>query len=447
MLEYEWFLSILEKQDMVEIVTQFSIQVQGFDRNISIAPQQRIENAIREYLNNGLKRRKRQALKFNEMLNEIARSMEYDELTLEQFILKVEFDKTIRPYQAIAYLQSKFPTFYEEKKELISLNINNKDFVFKGINDIKSPIEKIKAYIHSNVPNEQVYEKIKSYEQKLEIEGFSTKYNEYREEIKGEEEKLLQKITEVSGNKQTIILLLLAFLSEKNNFKNPEYSFFIFEIEKFFGDKKIKEEENARKKLEHYTAELIKINENLKIQSEEMKKNLEDYSEEIIKTNEDLKTQNQELKKELEQYENVLKENILLNEKLSFLEEEKVKLESKFSIADHLEAFFTHILKEREFVVITDEIKEFNETPFKNYIKERLAFLKDKRANQIEYYKDKILFFTRSSFPTREWGEIKVYLDENNLEYYEVGHLDISSYMVEIIQYLCRKGKEYEFEY
>ncbi|RKJ66278.1 hypothetical protein D7X33_25150, partial [Butyricicoccus sp. 1XD8-22] len=72
MNEFDWFLSILEKQDMATIASRFSVQIQGFDKNIQNAPVIRLRNAIKEYLNNGLLRKKKRALNYQQMLNTIA---------------------------------------------------------------------------------------------------------------------------------------------------------------------------------------------------------------------------------------------------------------------------------------------------------------------------------------------------------------------------------------
>jgi hypothetical protein len=404
----------MDQEDMAEVCRKFKIQVPGFQRNMTNAPKQLMENEIKNRWYNALAKKKRKAIKYEDMLKEIAKDtlQKYDylqELSFDEFVMKIETDVDIKPYQAVAVLHEKFPELYETKKETMIQNTKARVFVFRGISDTadRPTIEKIHSIVENSLKLETVYQQLLRYETELPEE-----YQKFKEKINGDEEKLLN--TLLITPKEYIAPMILAFLLEDDNYKKAEYKYLLKFVENVFESKrakKLKEElEEALKKIEDLTK---RVQELLGIESE-----IEKLTDQI---------------------------KFLSNEKYE-LNKEKEKLYYIVKQQEPIFQYFDRILKNREIMIITDDVDKFIGTPFEEKVIHRKAFLKDKRQKNLEHYREKRLFFTRSSFDTKEWGQLKIFLENQDLRYYEVGHYDVVSYIEEIIEHLIREEKELEYE-
>ncbi|KGR90837.1 hypothetical protein CD30_08960 [Ureibacillus massiliensis 4400831 = CIP 108448 = CCUG 49529] len=420
MNEFDWFLSILEKQDMATIASRFNVQIQGFDKNIQNAPVIRLRNAIKEYLNNGLLRKKKRALNYQQMLNTIADELNLKSNTLEEFIMQIELDNEIRPYQAFAYLYINFQKIFEEKKDLLKGNMENNDFIFKGLIEERTTKDKIQSLINTQLGKDEIYRNLKSYENLLEKGELKNDYYLFREKIKGDVEILFKEL--IKCPKEKLLLVLFAFIIENENYINPEYYYILKEVKYSFENLKYKREASEKEKI-------IENNKMLQLENDE----LITYKNRFISLKED----NDNLKIKIS----------LLQSNIKLLEEEQNTLKLASKNSEILSTLINNLIKEKNFLIITSEIAEFKNTPLDVYVREIKDFTEDKKIKNLQPYRDKILFFTRVSFETREWGKIKIYLEKNKLKYYELGHFDIASYMAEIIQFIYREELEYEFEY
>lgn len=418
--EFDWFLSILEKQDMATIASRFNVQIQGFDKNIQNAPVIRLRNAIKEYLNNGLLRKKKRALNYQQMLNTIADELNLKSNTLEEFIMQIELDNEIRPYQAFAYLYINFQKIFEEKKDLLKGNMENNDFIFKGLIEERTTKDKIQSLINTQLGKDEIYRNLKSYENLLEKGELKNDYYLFREKIKGDVEILFKEL--IKCPKEKLLLVLFAFIIENENYINPEYYYILKEVKYSFENLKYKREASEKEKI-------IENNKMLQLENDE----LITYKNRFISLKED----NDNLKIKIS----------LLQSNIKLLEEEQNTLKLASKNSEILSTLINNLIKEKNFLIITSEIAEFKNTPLDVYVREIKDFTEDKKIKNLQPYRDKILFFTRVSFETREWGKIKIYLEKNKLKYYELGHFDIASYMAEIIQFIYREELEYEFEY
>ncbi|RNA68550.1 hypothetical protein [Alteribacter keqinensis] len=426
MEEYELFISLLEPKDMKEICVRFNIQVEGFSRLRITPPREKMVDAIRIYLINGLMKKKKRAINFATLLNSISNSMiERDptlrELTLEEFIIRVKIDRNIKLYQGFAMLYSIHNNIFYEFRELLFQNRKEGKWLFSNLTNADNlpSLDLIKSLIHQQSSSEfaTIHKKLKSYE-KLEKNRIGEElYEKLKLEISGSEEKLLQELVRTPKAEHTC--LYLVFLLESDNYKYSNYSFIVKEIDSAYKSQVIIQRVKEYKEMTNLQ---LKYREEVNFLSEK---------------NEMLEAKNEELLLSIKEKNTLISETEILRKKLM---EEKTYIQKN----EPFRLFFYKLLIDKDFLIITMEKDSFEETPFEEIVINKKEFSTISKRD-FKKIKGKYLFFIRNSFTKREWEEIKKFLDTKNLLYFEVGRYTITDYIEEIILHLYREEKNYEF--
>lgn len=423
MLDQEWFIDVLTKKELAYLCTKFNINVQGFRRNLINAPEHKLILAIKEALNNGIAKKKVNAIVFEDMLEKIVKEVEkkcpyITKLTFEDFMTRAEIDSNIATYEIIAVTFVNFPDKYALHKATMSENLKNNQYIFHGLSkELSRPtIEKITSLMDLQLSKDETYSLLNRFEVDITFSDKGALYKSLAGKSQTEEEtfKLLTEVHEKDR-----YLVLVAFLLYNDNYKEEKYNsllvFSIHEVYNYYSQilkDQIKKEMNRSANYEHE-------NKNLNGKIERLEN---DYKE----TN----TLFTELEKEM-----------LSN--LQTLETVKIKhdkLDTILKQNEPLQMFFLRLVSENNFLIITKDHEEFTSTPLEGVTLSPTDFKKQLRTNPNHTFKNQVIFVTRVSFKTgAEWFHFKNLLEENELNYEELGHYDISNYVKEIIEYLNRK--------
>ncbi|GGE57120.1 hypothetical protein [Priestia taiwanensis] len=423
MLDQEWFIQVLTRKDLAILCNDFKVRVQGFQRSLNNAPVNLLKAAMREALNNGIKRKKNNALVFEEMLKKIVKEVRekcpyLDKLRFEEFIVRVEVDSNILNYETIAVAIFDYPHEYQNNKEKMIENFRNKMYIFNGLSEeLSRPvIEKINFLVEEVNLESECYTLLK----KFERDNLSSQQNNLYKKIHGKvktEEQTFKLLTEIDKPNQYVVITV--FLLHGNNYKEDKYKFLL---------------EFCIKKIQEYYLERCK-HKIVKMQGEKL-----DYERKNISLNRQIETLNS-------QYEEKEKYNTCIEEKLSVavnigkeLQQKHNQLEEIIRQNEPLQMFFLRLVTENQFIIITKDYEEFIHTPFEAVTISPLNFKKQLLNNQNHKFKEQIIFVTRVSFRTgRDWFNFKQTLNDNQLVFEEIGHYEIYYYIKEIVEYLNRK--------
>lgn len=417
MLDYEWFVSILDKDDLVAICKHFRIQPDGFTKRIENAPIHRLANELKSYLFAGLKKRKKKSIKYEELLLWVAEETQkqrpyLNEFSFESFIIQMETDSSIKTHQVVALLHEKYHKKYTNYIQRMMENTNKGEYVLKGLSKLIDlpPLEKIKTVIESSNDEKRIKERLEYYEKEC-LEHYPEVYPKAKMWIRGEEGRLLEML--VRTDKKERPYVMLAFLLTDNHFKKLEYQWLISQVESAFEHIRfIREKEKQELLMKDFTAT-----------AEEKKR---------------LLIENKELLQFKESYSLLKNENELLVDEISILTR-------KLKKAQRILPFFDQLLEKKQFLIVTSDVELFEGTPFEKYVINSKKFIEDRKKKNIEYYLEKTLFFTRSSFQSREWGRLKNFLDNSSLKYVEIGNFDFLSYLEDIMKNFYQEENEYGY--
>ncbi|WP_393959905.1 hypothetical protein [Priestia megaterium] len=423
MLDQEWFIEVLTRQDLATLCNEFKVRVQGFQRSLSNAPINLLKAAMKDALNNGIKRKKNNALVFEEMLKKIVKEVRekcpyLDKLKFEEFIVRVEVDSNISNYEAIAITILDYPYEYQNHKENILQNFRNKVYIFNGLSEeLSRPIiEKIKFLIEEVSFESQYYTLLK----KFERDNLNNQQNNLYKEIYGKfktEEQTFKLLTEIDKPNQYVVIT--AFLLHDNNYKEDKYKslleFCIKKIQEYY--------------LERYEHKIVEV------EGEKLR-----YEEKNISLNRQIETLNNQYEEKKEYIVNVEENLSVAVNAGKELQQKHDQLEEIIRQNEPLQMFFLRLVTENQFLIITKDYEQFIHTPFEGVTISPSDFKKQLRNNRNHKFKEQIIFVTRVSFRTgRDWFNFKQTLNDNELTFEEIGHYEIFYYIKEIVEYLNRK--------
>jgi hypothetical protein len=434
MIEYEWFLSVLDKEDLLRICNKYKIQPEGFAKRLENAPKTRLGNELKSCLYAALERKKkRKTLKFEILLkwivDEVIASHPFiKNLSFDTFVIEMETDTSIKNYQIIALLKVLFNEEYNNFLDKMIENTNNKEYILSGLSSIsnRSTSEKIRSVIGNHMNSDDIKKRFTEYEKDF-LGEFSNEYFKTKEMINGDEELLLNFL--IKANKSIQPYLMLAFLLTHDNYKNTNYTELLNKVESVFERKRFESQQKRCEELNGQLSGLTNIENRLK----KTKQNLTDIKNECSNLQETLELSSKEIEK-LKAANQVLRKEIKVRE-------EKVRNN------EPIINYFSQFIQSKDMLIITSDSEMFKGTPFESNVIDRVRFMDDKKKKNTDSYIGKTLFFTRSSFQTREWGRLKTFLEASSLKYIEIGYFDLSSYIGDIMKHLYREENDYDYEY
>lgn len=427
MFDQDWFLTILDREELAHLCKKFKLKVPGFHRSLSNAPKKLLDNTLKIALTNGLKRRKVKNnddfLPFDDMLIEISKEVNskcsyISEVTFEEFALRAEMDQNISAYEIIAIMYVHYKDKYDENIEKIKENFKNKQFILNDLSESlnRSNLEKINKILETSILKESYYDVLKEFEDDILLGDSRVAYVRMKKIITDEETVFKYLVT---TKQYTQGWILLAFLMNEDRYKNENYATIVQRVLYL-------------------------------IQKEELKETLENLNtiieevETLEKENEDIKEKYQrieERREELEKENNSNKQNLKnAEEKVAELEKKKKRLDHVLKQNEPMQLFFFNLVTDNEFMIITKDVDRFLDTPFEHVSVSPSKFKKEIKQHTAKSFISQTLFITRGSFFSgRDWYQYRQFLEKHELKYVEIGEYDISRYIREITEHFNRK--------
>jgi len=423
-LDQDWFLDVLTKKDLVFLCNEFKqISVEGFTRNLNNAPENKLITGIKNALNNGFKKQKRNAIVFEDMLKDIVKGVKtkcpyINNLTFEEFIIKAETDSNIVTYEIIAVIYIDFPDLYKTHKQIMMENLKKSLYICHGLSEeLSRPIiDKMQYFIHTKASKDENYNFLKRFQEDIMVTDKAEFFKEICQRTKTEEDTF-KLLTETHEKERYFVLV--SFLLYDHRYKEAKYNQLL---------------EFSLREIQHYY---------LRTYREQVEKGIE-RSMNYETQNRYLKEENKRLNTNYTETKGLLaqtEEDFLSTlETLETVELKYQKLDMISKQSEPLKMFFLRLVSENQFLIITKDNEHFSNTPFEGVTLSPSDFKKQLRTNPNHTLKEQVVFVTRVSFQTgKEWFQFKKLLEDNQLVYEELGHYEISYYVREIVQYLYRK--------
>ncbi len=420
MFDIDWFLSILKKEDMEYICRKFKLSVTGFQRNLTRAPISTLGNTIKTALSNGFRKKKgnkNNYLPLDEFMNTIACELikKYPfipDFEFLEFAEQAELELVMREYEIVAvsykYFEIEFKKYYTE----VVNNTKNNRYIYHGITKelSKSVLEKINDVIRTSSLKKEYENILKDfYNNIVSISDIG--------EDPGSEEDALRAL--LLSNKEAQLNVMVAHLIKNNRYKDEAYKelveITVFKIKEYYYN-------CAQSDLKEILEEKKEINgilEDKKIENIEFKKLVSELNEKLsisFKNEKDHLIKITELEGKIENLTSVLKRN------------------------EPLQLFFYRVITENNFILVTKDLNQFIDTPFESVTILPSDFKKNIKSNLKSSQIEDTVFVSRSSFTSgSEWYKFKSFLENNLVNYEELGQYEVTFYIEEIIKYFNRK--------
>lgn len=422
MHESEWFPLLLSKYDMLQICNQFNLSVPGFRKDrLSSRPEEQLRSVLTQALKNGIgaKKNGRGKLLTDTFFSEIIEKMgdliksEWKNKGFQSLVDDLDLSVDVRPYQKLALIREWFPDEYSNNVNQIRYNVIEKKGLFNGISKVNDS-EYINHIIQElsravDIPNTE------EYSQFIEELGATARWEQLKSALNGKQTDR-ERLMFISGlNSFDRFLGVVTLKDSYEPLQSVAFSLYIKEHEKICQSicKRAREESSAA--IER-TTKLIK--------------EIEGYQDENTKLVEQIEALTLEIKR--------LKDRRLEDgHRENALRVELQELRTASDYAEQIKELFEELLPEtNETIIITDKPDPRIKRVFSKSIFSKNFLLKEKQSGNIHNLKSKIWFIDRQSFRnTKEWVQIKQFLDESNFFYEEYNdYLELLRRYMQVIQ-------------
>lgn len=421
--EIKLLASVYTKDEIVSIVNEFGIKVNGFQINFERAPIETLRAYLIKELKLGLapKRKGRKYSTIPDVYNFISSSFIREnpianELSMEELGVKAEMDLIYSRGVLLSLLYTNFPFEFDKYKEQLFNNVVQEEPVLKGIIKKTTVEEKMQFVKDRILSREMLYDLLREYISQVETKRGIDFYKEIHYKVnRNNQESFVEELFLTPQYLHHI--LMLAFIVEENRYLDEKYSYLLQYVIRSF---------NEQKKLE-----MDKVISEIEEETRRMKNEYNLLNGE----NESLKT---EIEKHIDyqgKYEALNLENSYLNDNLTQL---KIQKKTTEPFLRH----FKYLLEKHQVIIVTSDIELFYNTEFQDNIEDVTNFNRQRKEKSMQKYKGKILFISRTSFSsTTEWLVAKRSLEKNNLLYHEIIGYEMDDYIKQTIEILNGEGK------
>lgn len=431
-MDFEWYLELLEQEDLAAICKWFNLPVQGF-KNANKAPNTILFNVVK----NSLAKRgtgnktKRYKINFDVLLKRIAiestRNNNWSGISFNDFLNKCQLLFQFKPFIAIALLYNYFPEKYNENENLLMGNSKLKNnFIFTGIEGYieTTTISKMESLVEIlEISNYICVEESQRYIELYCLPEQVEQYNEFKELIStlqiNDDDKCLQLLYETTPKFRNIFLL--AFLHVNQLFDKVEY-------------------ERVTSLLENYLKNNYRKLSERRIKEEQLVK--EQFKQEAEKLLVTLNISESNLEVQQSQILNNLNE---IQQNKFTIHELRATLASYKVYVDYFEIFEKRI---RNFLIVSGGDSKDLGTYLGKYVLSVKELDSIKRGNNIARLKDKTIFIARIAYSSsRKWNEIINFLQCNNVNTVELEGYNEVEFLDQIIKSQSDEEKIYHDDY
>lgn len=422
MHESEWLPQLLTKYDLLQICNQFNLSVPGFRRDkLSSRPEEQLRSVLTQALKNGIGAKKNGRGKlltdtfFSKIVDKMGDLIKSEWKTTSFQCLVDDLDLTVglRPYQKLALIREWFPAEYSNNVETIRHNVIEKQGLFHGISNYND--SDYVNHIIQELSKEVETPNAEEYSQFIEDLGATARWEQLKSILNGKQTDR-ERLMFVSGLTSIDRFLgVVSLIDTYESLQSVAFSLYIKENEKMYQSTYKRAREECSDAIEHAT-ELIK--------------ELEKYKDENTKLVDRIEVLTLEIKRFQD-----MREVDAHREQGLRLELQKLQTQSDYS--EQVKELFEELMPESyEAMIITDKPDPRIERVFSKIIFSKKFLLKEKQNGNIHNLKSKIWFIDRQSFRnTKEWVQLKQFLDENNFFYEEYNdYLELLRCYMKVIQ-------------
>lgn len=433
MVEFEWYLELLDQNDLAVICKWFNLPVQGF-KNPDKAPYNILNNVVRTSLTKGnlIKHKKKHAITYEELLKRVAtetsRHDNWLDLSFQEFLYKSQLLLKFKPFKSVALLYEKFPEKYQTNLELMKRNSLKKDevFIFSGFEGYqeKPILSQIGSLLQEHLISPYFYlEKTKDH---IELFLSGEELAQYKDFVAlistsemNEDITCLKMLYETVPKYRNIFLL--AYLNVNQFVYKDEYKSIALSLENYL---KSKYENLSTQKLEYIKAE-----------KDLLKQQAEEFHNDLIETQSYL----EQLKVDL-----LSKDTIIKKQKTS-LSQMRLRKSSRKIYED----YFKYLVKKVENSLI---VTGGNSNELGPYFEEFFLSVKElnqiKKEKSIERLKDKTVFIARIAYSSsQKWNEITQFIHKHDIKMVELDGYNELEFLDTIIASLAEGEKVYYDDY
>ncbi|MCS7464996.1 hypothetical protein N0M98_33475 [Paenibacillus doosanensis] len=422
MHESEWLPRLLSKHDLLQLCNLFNLSVPGFRSDkLSSRPEEQLRFIVTQALKSGIGARKngRGKILTDTFFSEIIKEMDdliqpqWKDLSFESIVDELDFSVVLRPYQKLALIREWFPDKYVSHVEAFRQNATEKMGLFHGISNIndKDYVERVIQDLKRDLD----FPKSAEYLQLIQQLGATERWEQIKNNL-AEKQTDRERLMMISG--LSSLDRFLGIVAAKDDYEPLQliaYNLYVNEREKAYQNVYTKVHEESAAAIHQVT-------------------NLTNKLEEQVGENRKLTKQIELLTSEIKRLKNEREEDA---QHTDVLQQELEEHRKERDYAEQIKGLFEELVPESsEAVIITDKpdprIKKF----FNKNIISKKFLLKEKQNENIHKLKSKIWFIDRQSFrSTREWVQLKHFLDENGFFYEEYNdYLELLRRYIQVIQ-------------
>lgn len=430
MSDIHLLIKALTKGEMIDIIKQFGIPIQGFAAKVNRAPINLLKSGVKYEIESGIGRQRRRGRKYTtiEQVYAFLVSKQFDpggdltNISLEELAAKAELDKSFSKAIILSLLRLNFFDFYEKNKSQLEENIEKDIFIFTQIfeeTSVEEKVEKLNASYLDHETNKFLLEDLKGKVQnEIGEETFSIVETKVNKE--GESSFLKQMI-----ETKTSEISMLAFLLQENRYKQSTYQPMMMHLLHFYYEREITNEKEIKKTLNNQYLILQKENKQLKqaLQTKEKEwqkkvallNDIDKAYRELLVINEGLESQKKEL---VFQNQTIQQGNFELQK-----------------TNDQIKAVF----QKQSLIIVTNEMNLINNGIIEGvYL--RVNDFETWLNNNQHILEQSNVCLTRVSYPnTALWREHEMILRNNNINYCELSGYNFEAYLDQILELLYTK--------
>ncbi|WP_159885176.1 hypothetical protein [Paenibacillus puerhi] len=422
MHESEWLPRLLSKQDLLQICNLFNLSVPGFRSDkLSSRPEEQLRSVVTQALKNGIgaKKNKRGKILLDTFFSEIVEEMnnliqpQWKNLSFESTVDELDFSVNIRPYQKLALIREWFPDKYAGTVEIIRQNVINNQGLFYGISKINDDdyIKRIIQDLNKDVKLTQFDE----YLQFIEYIGATPRWEQIKTTLAAKQTER-ERLMYISGLTSIDRFMgIVAVIDDYEPLRSVAYNLYVIEREKVYESEYTNVQDEGAAAAQQVT---------------KLTKELDEQIDENKKLNEQIEILTVEIKRLTDAGEEDVQREYALNKELG----EQRKARENAELVKEL--FEELVPQSSEAMIITDKPDPRIKQVFNKNIFSKNFLLKEKQNGNIHNLQSKIWFIDRQSFrSTREWIQLKQFLDENGFFYEEYNdYLELLKRYLHVIQ-------------
>ncbi|QOY36800.1 hypothetical protein AWH56_003860 [Anaerobacillus isosaccharinicus] len=421
-------LRTLTRGEIIAIIQQFGIPVTGFTARLDRAPIKLLISSLKSELENGLlKRKRKRGKKFTEP-QEVYEYLAYrylqndNEIVLEEIVEKVQVEEYYSRAAVLAILYLHFKELLEEKRSKIEDNIEQDEFILKGIVEELSLEEKMGRYQDKLLESERNEQDLKALELMIIEELGEEEYLEIKEKVNQGDETLYRMLRETRNFGDYV--LFVPFLLENRRYTQKDYASLLVAVLLEYSKRTQSSKERNQKALEYADRELERLKMVLKEKNDKHSK--------LLQENDKLQTEYNELHHELQTYKRECENH------QSFVEQATQQIVEINMLTNYIK----QVLEKEQIIIVTNEIYFHNNLLFENRVIDLDTFNSEIKSKISRFLEGKVIFITRVSYQsTEKWIKHSSYLKAKGIPYCELSGYEIEEYLEQIFEFLYTRER------